>query len=70
MALGSPHVACVGLGRMGSGIAHCVQRSGFELTVYNRTREKTVPFAAAGATVANTARSCSGGRVCDHESDG
>jgi len=56
MAVSSPSVACVGLGRMGSGIAGCIQRAGFPLPVYNRTREKTAPFAAAGASVANTPR--------------
>jgi 3-hydroxyisobutyrate dehydrogenase-like beta-hydroxyacid dehydrogenase len=56
MASSTLSVACIGLGRMGSGIAHNIQRSGFQLTVYNRTREKTAPFAAAGAKVANTPR--------------
>ena len=30
-------VACVGLGRMGSGIARNIQNAGFPLTVFNRT---------------------------------
>jgi 3-hydroxyisobutyrate dehydrogenase-like beta-hydroxyacid dehydrogenase len=49
-------VACVGLGRMGSGIAGNIQSSGFRLTVYNRTTEKMKPFVEAGATVASTPR--------------
>lgn len=49
-------VACIGLGRMGSGIAGNIQKKGFPLTVYNRTSEKTKPFVAAGARAARTAR--------------
>jgi len=49
-------VACIGLGRMGAGIAHNVQRAGFKLVVYNRTREKTEPFVASGAVLALTPR--------------
>jgi len=49
-------VACVGLGRMGSGIARNIQAAGFELTVYNRTTEKMKPLVEAGATAANTPR--------------
>jgi glutamyl-tRNA reductase len=45
-------VACIGLGRMGSGIAHNIQRHGFPLMVYNRTVEKTKPFVAASAPAA------------------
>ena len=49
-------VACVGLGRMGSGIARNIQNAGFPLTVYNRTSEKVKPFVEAGATAARTPR--------------
>ena len=49
-------VACIGLGRMGSGIAANIQKAGFPLTVYNRTVEKTKPFADAGAKPANGPR--------------
>lgn len=49
-------VACVGLGRMGSGIAGNIQKKGFPLTVYNRTSEKTRPFVSAGAVAARTPR--------------
>src|SRR5260370_30167656 len=51
-----PYVAFCGLGLMGSGMAHCLHAAGFPLTVYNRSREKTKPFAQAGARVAATAR--------------
>jgi 3-hydroxyisobutyrate dehydrogenase-like beta-hydroxyacid dehydrogenase len=49
-------VACIGLGRMGSGIAHNIQKRGFRLTVYNRSVEKAKPFVTAGATAARTPR--------------
>ncbi len=49
-------VACIGLGRMGSGIAANIQKKGFSLTVYNRSAEKAKPFVAAGATAARTPR--------------
>jgi 3-hydroxyisobutyrate dehydrogenase-like beta-hydroxyacid dehydrogenase len=42
-------VAFIGLGNMGSGIANCILRAGFDLTVYNRTREKMEPFLTKGA---------------------
>jgi 3-hydroxyisobutyrate dehydrogenase-like beta-hydroxyacid dehydrogenase len=47
-------VACVGLGRMGSGIAHNIQKAGFRLTVFNRTREKMKPLVDAGAIAASS----------------
>jgi len=52
-------IACVGLGRMGAGIAQNIQSSGCRLVVYNRTPEKTQPFVAAGAKAARTAREAS-----------
>jgi 3-hydroxyisobutyrate dehydrogenase-like beta-hydroxyacid dehydrogenase len=42
-------VAFIGLGNMGLGIANCILRAGFDLTVYNRTLEKMQPFLANGA---------------------
>lgn len=47
-------VALLGLGIMGSGMAHNLVRKGFPLTVYNRTREKAASLEAAGARVAAT----------------
>jgi 3-hydroxyisobutyrate dehydrogenase-like beta-hydroxyacid dehydrogenase len=47
-------IACIGLGRMGAGIARNVQASGCHFVVYNRTPEKTDPFVAAGAQAART----------------
>jgi 3-hydroxyisobutyrate dehydrogenase-like beta-hydroxyacid dehydrogenase len=49
-------VACIGLGRMGSGIARNIQNAGFRLTIFNRTMEKMRPLVEAGATAASTAR--------------
>jgi 3-hydroxyisobutyrate dehydrogenase len=47
-------VALLGLGIMGSGMAHNLLKAGFPLTVYNRTRTKAEPFAAQGARIAET----------------
>jgi len=49
-------VAMMGLGTMGAGMAGCLQKAGFELTVWNRTRERTTPFEKAGARVAASPR--------------
>ena len=49
-------VACIGLGRMGSGIARNILNAGFPLSVYNRTREKMRPLVEAGAKAASTPR--------------
>lgn len=49
-------VAVIGLGRMGSGMAQNIQKSGFPLIVYNRSRNKTEPFVFGGARVADTPR--------------
>lgn len=51
---GRPRVGFIGLGNMGSRIAHRLLDAGYPLTVYNRTREKTAPFAQRGAAVAAT----------------
>ena len=49
-------VACMGLGRIGAGIALSVQRAGHRLIVYNRTAEKTRGFVASGAEAARSPR--------------
>jgi 3-hydroxyisobutyrate dehydrogenase-like beta-hydroxyacid dehydrogenase len=43
--------ALVGLGKMGGPLADRILAAGFPLAVYNRTRDRTAPFAAHGATV-------------------
>jgi 3-hydroxyisobutyrate dehydrogenase len=47
-------VALIGLGTMGSGMAHNLLKVGFPLAVYNRTQSKTAPLAALGATAAKS----------------
>jgi 3-hydroxyisobutyrate dehydrogenase len=43
------HVTVLGLGIMGSGIAHNILKAGYPLTVYNRTKEKASSLIEAGA---------------------
>ena len=50
------NVAILGLGIMGSGMANRLLSANFPLTVYNRNREKCVPFGSAGAFVAASPR--------------
>ena len=45
-------IAVLGLGKMGSGIAHNIERSGLALTVWNRSPEKARAFAGTSASVA------------------
>lgn len=47
-------VTLLGVGTMGSGMAHSLLKAGFPLTVYNRTASKAEPFASLGARVAAT----------------
>jgi 3-hydroxyisobutyrate dehydrogenase len=51
-----PHVALLGLGTMGAGMAGRLLSSGFPLSVYNRNAERAKPFAERGASVANSPR--------------
>jgi 3-hydroxyisobutyrate dehydrogenase len=54
--MAKPSVAILGLGIMGSGMANRLLSANFSLAVYNRNPEKSVPFARAGAFVADTPR--------------
>jgi 3-hydroxyisobutyrate dehydrogenase len=54
--MSKPSVAIMGLGIMGSGMARRLLSANFPLEVYNRNREKCLPFSAAGALVAATPR--------------
>jgi 3-hydroxyisobutyrate dehydrogenase-like beta-hydroxyacid dehydrogenase len=54
-------VACIGLGRMGAGIAGSIQRAGFTLRVYNRTAAKMHPFVDEGATAAESPKDAATG---------
>lgn len=47
-------IGFIGLGRMGSGICANIQRAGFSLVVYNRTRSKMTPFLENGAEAAES----------------
>ncbi len=49
-----PQIGLIGLGLMGHPMAHNLLKSGYALTVYNRTVDKTTDLAAAGAKVAVT----------------
>jgi 3-hydroxyisobutyrate dehydrogenase len=54
--MAKPRVAILGLGIIGSGMANRLLSANFPLTVYNRNREKSVPFADAGAFTAESPR--------------
>jgi 3-hydroxyisobutyrate dehydrogenase len=54
--MAKPRVAILGLGIMGTGMADRLLSANFPLTVYNRNREKSVPFAEAGAFTAESPR--------------
>lgn len=54
-APGTPTVAVLGTGIMGSGMARSLLRAQLPVRVWNRTRAKAEPLAAHGATVTDTA---------------
>ncbi len=43
------NVTFIGLGNMGSNIAQCILKAGFDLTVWNRTVSKMHPLVEQGA---------------------
>ena len=47
-------ISYVGLGTMGSGMVSNLLKAGYELTVWNRSVERSKPFARKGARVADT----------------
>ena len=47
-------IGFIGLGIMGQPMATNIHKAGYELMVYNRTKEKTATFAQAGVQVADT----------------
>ncbi|MEV4438270.1 NAD(P)-dependent oxidoreductase [Streptomyces sp. NPDC049577] len=58
------HLAVIGLGAMGGGMAHRLLESGFRLTVHNRTPRKAEPLVERGATYAcDAAEAVAGHRV-------
>jgi 3-hydroxyisobutyrate dehydrogenase len=48
------NIGFIGVGRMGGAVAQRLHNAGHKLSVWNRTRSKTVPFAEAGVRVADT----------------
>lgn len=48
------NIAFIGLGNMGTGIAHCLLKTGHSLHVWNRTLEKTASLVSAGAVASAT----------------
>lgn len=55
------HVALLGLGVMGAGIARNLLKAGFSLTVWNRTAAKAKALESQGATIAPTPRAAAEG---------
>jgi 3-hydroxyisobutyrate dehydrogenase-like beta-hydroxyacid dehydrogenase len=51
-----PAIGFIGMGHMGSRMATRLLDDGYEVTVYNRNQDKTVPLAQRGAKVADTPR--------------
>ena len=47
-------IAFLGLGKMGSGMAGCLVAAGHQVSVWNRSIEKTEPLVAAGARSASS----------------
>lgn len=54
-------IAFLGTGVMGAGMASCLVDAGHELSVYNRTVEKTRPLIDKGARLAGTPREAADG---------
>jgi 3-hydroxyisobutyrate dehydrogenase len=54
--MSKPHVAILGLGTMGAGMAGRLLYAGFPLTVFNRNYGKTLPFSRSGAWAAKAPR--------------
>lgn len=50
-------VSILGTGLMGTALAQALIRSGTKVTVWNRTADRALPLAAAGATVAESPQS-------------
>src|SRR5271169_6922916 len=48
------HIGVAGLGAMGGNVAARLMEVGHQVTVWNRTPEKTKPLAEAGATLATS----------------
>ncbi len=51
-----PRIGFIGLGIMGRAMAMSLVKAGFQVSVYNRTRQRTIEFADIGCEVASTPR--------------
>jgi 3-hydroxyisobutyrate dehydrogenase-like beta-hydroxyacid dehydrogenase len=51
-----PRIGFIGLGIMGRAMAMNLAKAGFQVSVYNRTRQRTMEFADLGCSVAATPR--------------
>lgn len=58
-----PRIGFIGLGIMGRAMALNLHKAGFQVSVYNRTRERTTEFADLGCQVAATPRALA--KMCD-----
>jgi 3-hydroxyisobutyrate dehydrogenase-like beta-hydroxyacid dehydrogenase len=52
--LNDSRIGFLGLGTMGAAMARRLVQAGYEVTVYNRTPERSAPFRALGARIATT----------------
>lgn len=52
------HVSLIGLGNMGVAIANCLIKSGYQLTVWNRSSSKADSLLVHGVTVAESPEAC------------
>ncbi|OGR75372.1 MAG: hypothetical protein A2X32_12690 [Elusimicrobia bacterium GWC2_64_44] len=58
-----PRIGFIGLGIMGRAMALNLHKAGFKVSVYNRTRTRTIEFADLGCQVAATPRALA--KMCD-----
>jgi len=58
-----PRIGFIGLGIMGRAMAMNLVKAGFQVSVYNRTRQRTMEFADLGCQVAATPRALA--KACD-----
>ena len=62
-------IGIIGLGMLGNAVALHLLDSGFEVTVYNRTKEKTIQAKEKGAKVVTSPKeSCRKFRINNHSS--
>jgi 3-hydroxyisobutyrate dehydrogenase len=54
-------IGFLGTGNMGAGMARCLIAAGHDVTVYNRSHEKTAPLAELGAKTTDTPRQAAEG---------